>query len=117
LAKFVRRIVLPAADCYKHPYAGYRGSKVRKEMKLLKQQTGYSDLRKNLLVRQNFLCAYCRSDLSGKRANLEHILPVKRGGTNKLDNLVMSCPDCNKVKNNKLYGKKTRLKIKVLSRY
>lgn len=105
------RIKLPPANCYGHPYAGYRGKKVREELQLIKGTESYRQLRIKMLKRQAFLCAYCGCSLEGKAANIEHILPVRIGGTNKIDNLVMACQPCNKRKGNKLYHKKTRLKI------
>jgi 5-methylcytosine-specific restriction endonuclease McrA len=44
------------------------------------------------------LCDYCGSDLdmSDPRAwAMDHVIPRSRGGSNKLENLKMSCRDCN----------------------
>jgi 5-methylcytosine-specific restriction endonuclease McrA len=43
------------------------------------------------------LCAYC-----GQRAatTLDHVVPVSKGGTNHIDNLLGSCGTCNRSKEN-----------------
>ena len=111
--KPVVRIKLPAADCYRLPYKGYvKPSTVRRELSLQKQTLAYKQLRARLLREQDFRCAYCLCDLSGKLANLEHIVPVKAGGTNNPNNLVMACPNCNKEKNNKVIPKHRRVQIR-----
>lgn len=42
-------------------------------------------------------CAYCGRDL-GADWQLEHMLPLSRGGAHELANLALSCPDCNLAK-------------------
>lgn len=39
-------------------------------------------------------CAYCLNPLSVK-SHLDHVLPLSRGGCNQIDNIVVSCADCN----------------------
>lgn len=43
----------------------------------------------------NYRCVYCDND---KKLSIEHIWPVKRGGDNHIDNLVVSCKSCNSSK-------------------
>ncbi|MBZ9659817.1 HNH endonuclease [Mesorhizobium sp. ESP-6-4] len=52
-----------------------------------------------LLIRQNFKCAECGTDIR-KRASrqVDHIMPLKLGGTNWPHNLQLLCSTCNKVK-------------------
>jgi len=61
-----------------------------------------------ILQRDGFQCVLCGA--SGKDAKLEidHILPVCYGGTNKLENLRTLCFDCNRGKSSKMerYGQK-----------
>lgn len=113
MKKQIKYIKLPPADCYRLPYKGYIKPKiVRQELALQKGTEAYSSLRIRLLRQQNFACAYCRRDLSGIAANLEHIVPVNEGGTNNPNNLVMACPSCNKYKRNKVIPKQRRYQIR-----
>jgi len=54
---------------------------------------------------QNGKCHYCEADITfyRKRANsleVEHRIPISRGGTDKMDNLVAACKSCNRLKRN-----------------
>ncbi len=55
----------------------------------------------NQLIQQNYLCAYCSINIKDGY-QLEHILPISKKGTNNEYNLVLSCEQCNKSKNDKL---------------
>lgn len=111
--KVIKYIKLPPADCFKLPYKGYvKPSLIRQELNLQKDTEAYRNLRVRLLKQQGFRCAYCQEDLSGKPANLEHVVPVNAGGTNNPNNLVMSCPECNKFKKNKVIPKQRRYRIR-----
>jgi len=50
--------------------------------------------------RDDYTCQYCGQDLHGKRCEVDHIKPKSRGGTDVPDNMVASCEDCNKSKDN-----------------
>jgi len=39
-------------------------------------------------------CAYCGKEFDGS-FHIDHITPVKHGGTSQLDNLIAACPKCN----------------------
>lgn len=54
---------------------------------------------RRLLGRFQFRCAYCRTRLTKKNRSLDHVIPLKSGGTNAIDNLVPSCRRCNQQKN------------------
>lgn len=97
--------ILPEADAYKYPYRGYPqgSSNFYKEMKANK--ASWQRFRARLLQAQNFQCAYCLCDLKGRRMNVEHVRPLRRGGTNVRKNLVASCADCNLKKLNKRLSK------------
>ena len=51
--------------------------------------------KRNVLVRDNFACAYCGKHLSMKSATKEHVHPRSRGGKDTLENVVAACTDCN----------------------
>lgn len=45
-------------------------------------------------------CYYCNSELKDREKSVDHKIPVSRGGTNDLQNLVICCRSCNSKKNN-----------------
>lgn len=55
-----------------------------------------------LLEAQHYKCAYCGCDLTDKNRNIDHIIPLSRGGTHTADNIHFVCVDCNMSKGNKL---------------
>jgi 5-methylcytosine-specific restriction endonuclease McrA len=56
------------------------------------------------LKRQKGKCYYCHVKLGKGRDswNGDHIVPLSKGGTNFIDNIVIACPTCNMNKNDKL---------------
>lgn len=50
----------------------------------------------SILAAFNGKCAYCDT---GGEMQIEHIVAVAKGGTHTADNIVPSCPKCNKLKN------------------
>ncbi|WP_295819854.1 HNH endonuclease [uncultured Deinococcus sp.] len=56
-------------------------------------------------VKQGNKCHYCREQLEldgPRRFQVDHFIPLSRGGTNYMNNLVIACPDCNRAKADKL---------------
>ncbi len=53
-------------------------------------------LRQAVLERDEYTCVYCGR--RGGRLTLDHVLPVCRGGTSDLSNLVAACVPCNSAK-------------------
>jgi hypothetical protein len=55
------------------------------------------------LKRQKGRCYYCGVKLGKGRDswNGDHVVPLSRGGTNYIDNIVISCPTCNYNKSTK----------------
>jgi hypothetical protein len=49
-------------------------------------------------------CPYCRGELSGSSAHLDHIHPVSKGGLSTNRNLVFVCSTCNLKKKDKTLG-------------
>lgn len=49
---------------------------------------------------QEGLCAYCECDLNGIY-EVDHMLPISRGGANDWPNLAITCSWCNRSKHNK----------------
>jgi 5-methylcytosine-specific restriction endonuclease McrA len=50
-----------------------------------------------ILERQNRLCVYCESDIS-ETYEVDHRMPIAKGGTNDPSNLQMLCRPCNRRK-------------------
>ena len=44
-------------------------------------------------------CAYCATPLDRVTGSIDHFIPLKLGGANRLNNLVASCKPCNRAKN------------------
>jgi len=66
----------------------------RKDIKL------WHKIRKEIFERDNFVCQYCGK--IGGILEIDHIIPMSKGGTNELSNLTTSCKQCNRKKRNKL---------------
>ena len=45
--------------------------------------------------RDDYKCRYCGKQPPAVTLVIDHIVPVSRGGTNNIDNLAVSCEDCN----------------------
>jgi 5-methylcytosine-specific restriction endonuclease McrA len=53
------------------------------------------------LAEYNYCCAYCYNPFPVNELTIDHMLPLSRGGTNTIDNLVPSCKPCNSRKKDK----------------
>jgi 5-methylcytosine-specific restriction endonuclease McrA len=51
-----------------------------------------------ILKAQGHRCAYCRADLKRVTKHVDHIVPLKRGGSNDRKNLQFTCRPCNQSK-------------------
>jgi len=57
--------------------------------------------RKNIYRRDNNTCQYCGRKLRTEELNLDHVIPLSRGGKNTWENVVCSCISCNMRKGNR----------------
>ena len=58
--------------------------------------------RQNVLMRDNYTCQICGATVKdGAKLELDHILPVSKGGTNEEKNLQVLCQQCNREKHNR----------------
>lgn len=58
--------------------------------------------RRNVYLRDNYTCQYCGRRQENNRLNLDHILPLSRGGVTGWTNVVCSCLACNLKKRDQL---------------
>jgi len=61
-----------------------------------------SGIRKTILGEEKVCCHYCGIESTNALVDfhLDHIIPITRGGTSNLNNLIPSCPSCNQEKTN-----------------
>ncbi|WP_082689058.1 HNH endonuclease [Deinococcus actinosclerus] len=56
-------------------------------------------------AKQGGLCHYCGEvlEIDGPRKfQVDHFIPLSRGGTNMMTNIVCACPECNRDKGSKM---------------
>lgn len=80
------------------------------EIGLDKRRYAHPDLRLAVLIRDNFKCRYCDIPVILKNANIDHVIPWKKGGRTNIENLVTACQPCNKRKGNKGWTPPTNMK-------
>ena len=51
--------------------------------------------------RQKGKCYYCQTKV-GDTYHVDHVVPLSRGGTNGVENIVIACPSCNQSKKDKM---------------
>jgi len=57
-------------------------------------------LRQYIFTINRHKCVYCGKGISErKKLNIEHIIPISRGGSSLLENLTCACKECNRIKN------------------
>lgn len=61
--------------------------------------SNWAELREIVFDRDNYTCKYC-GQIGGK-LECDHIVPISKGGSNKLSNLTTACLKCNRSKRNK----------------
>jgi 5-methylcytosine-specific restriction endonuclease McrA len=58
--------------------------------------------RKNIYFRDRSRCQYCGRRAATKDLNLDHVIPLSRGGRSTWENVVCCCIECNARKGNRL---------------
>lgn len=71
--------------------------------KIEERQLFTHEERQEILRSTRGICAHCGKKLTTKNMTVEHIIPISRGGTNKMENLTALCYNCNNMKNNLIY--------------
>lgn len=67
-------------------------------------------VRFEVLKRDCFTCQYCGRSAPDVILEIDHIVPVSKGGDNSIMNLVTACRDCNRGKTNKELSDDTAIK-------
>jgi 5-methylcytosine-specific restriction endonuclease McrA len=58
--------------------------------------------RRNIFLRDNYMCQYCGTRPLTSELTIDHILPRSRGGKSTWDNVVLCCVSCNTRKGSRL---------------
>lgn len=61
-----------------------------------------SELREHIFSRDNYQCQIKSEGCTNKAEEIDHIIPVSKGGTEHPDNLQASCLNCNRKKSDKV---------------
>jgi len=56
--------------------------------------------RQRIFERDDYTCRYC--GVRGGRLEIDHVIPISRGGSNHEDNLATACMPCNRRKKDKV---------------
>jgi len=57
-------------------------------------------IRFEVFKRDGFICRDCGKNPPDVKLEVDHIIPVSKGGSDDIDNLISSCFDCNRGKSN-----------------
>ena len=90
----------------------YNSTKTYREYQEMRKTPEFWVWWKRQYARQEAKCYYCLESLRTRRVNVEHIVPMSRGGQNTRKNMVLSCADCNKEKGRKLLSRGARHEFK-----
>jgi hypothetical protein len=66
-------------------------------------------IRHEVFKRDNFKCCECGKNKDETSLEIDHIIPVSRGGSDELENLQTLCCACNRSKSNRIYTKEKKL--------
>ena len=54
--------------------------------------------KKEVYEKTNGHCAYCGCEVEIKKMQVDHVRPLRKGGTNDIENLLPACRSCNHYK-------------------
>jgi 5-methylcytosine-specific restriction protein A len=66
--------------------------------------------KKVILTKSNSKCCHCGKELTVKETTVEHVIPLSKGGSNNVTNLIALCDKCNKEKSNNIVSPKYQYK-------
>lgn len=70
------------------------------ERRQIKREPISPRTRYEVFERDGYTCQYCGAKAPNVELHVDHIVPVSKGGTNDLSNLVTACAECNLGKSN-----------------
>jgi 5-methylcytosine-specific restriction endonuclease McrA len=102
----VKRYIAKNPNYYKDVYTRNKEAHkaaVHNNQAMRKNAPGWhsADDIRSLLKTQKGLCWWCGKEW-GEKYHVDHRIPLSRGGTNYVNNLVIACEGCNLSKNNKM---------------
>ena len=97
------QMVSEAIDCYKRCKSWSGKGKPTKS-------TGGSKLKRQLLDRDGDECFYCGFPILGTEYNIEHLISVTGGGSDRLENKVLTHITCNDMAGHKHLPEKLKLR-------
>ena len=65
-------------------------------------ESGFKEIRKKIYERDMYTCQRCNHKCKGREIQCHHIIPVRLGGGNNLDNLITFCRSCHKIVEGKI---------------
>lgn len=68
-------------------------------------------IRFEVFKRDSFRCQYCGAEAPDVTLEVDHIQPIKEGGTNDLSNLITACSKCNRGKGARLLSDNSLVKV------
>lgn len=71
---------------------------------MTKRRTLGNTVRFEIFKRDNFTCQYCGATPPDTILEVDHVIPVSKGGSDEVSNLVTSCFECNRGKRDKPLG-------------
>jgi len=75
--------------------------RLRKYVRVLYERIGsVSYTKKNVHLRDAYICQYCSKRCKNSEATIDHIIPDSKGGADSWENTVTCCKTCNIMKNN-----------------
>lgn len=70
-----------------------------------------------IMERDNFTCQYCGVTAREAKLEIDHMVPISKGGTNEFTNLVTACVACNRGKGNNSYNVLNRSQSGYIKKY
>ena len=78
-----------------------RTQRARRKFAILAAESATTQEVKAWIDAQSPVCSYCAIELSSDQIQLDHVIPLSKGGSHTIDNFAISCKSCNCSKGNK----------------